>query len=128
MEAEAMMTGKVTANDEAILQLSVRGPEGLEQEIETIIDTGYNGFLTLPTNLIANLNLVWRRRERALLADGSETFFDLYEATVVWDGNPRRVAADAVDADSLLGMSLLRGYEMTIQVINGGEVTIKPLQ
>jgi clan AA aspartic protease len=92
-----------------------------------VIDTGFDGTLILPPALIATLGLVWRRRGRALLADGSESLFDSYEAIVVWDGEPRRIAVDEADIDPLVGMSLLHGYELTVQAIEGGTVIIQPL-
>jgi clan AA aspartic protease len=122
-----MITGVVTAYRQAVIRLTVRGPDGREQEIEAVIDTGFDGSVTLPATLIATLGLVWRRRGRALLADGSESLFDIHEATVVWDGQPRRVAVDAADTDPLVGMSLLYGYELIVQAMDGGSVIIKPL-
>jgi len=63
----------------------------------------------------------------ALLADGTTSLFDIYEATVLWDGTPRRVAVDAADIDPLVGMRLLDGYELTVQAIVGGQVRIQAL-
>jgi clan AA aspartic protease len=122
-----MITGSVNAHREPILRLTVRGAAGQELEVEGVIDTGFSGSISLPSALIATLGLAWRRRGRALLADGSESVFDIYESTVVWDGQPRRVAVDAADTDPLIGMSLLYGYELTIHAIAGGSVTIKEL-
>jgi clan AA aspartic protease len=122
-----MITGVVTASRQAIIRLTVRGPEGQEQEIDAVIDTGFDGILTLPPSLIATLGLVWRRRGRALLADGSESLFDIYETIVIWDGEPRRIAVDEADIDPLIGMSLLYGYELIVQAIQGGTVIIQPL-
>lgn len=42
-----MMTGIVTVNREAVFVLEVQDVNGVVQEIETVVDTGYNGFLTL---------------------------------------------------------------------------------
>ncbi len=92
-----------------------------------MIDTGFDGSLTLPPTLIAVLELPWRRRGRALLADGNESVFDIYEATVMWDGIPRRISVDEVDITPLVGMALLYGYELTVQIVEGGSVLIKPL-
>jgi len=39
-----MMTGVVTAEREAALRLTIRGPQGQEQEVEAVIDTGSTGF------------------------------------------------------------------------------------
>jgi len=122
-----MITGVVTASRQAIIRLTVRGPEGQEQEIDAVIDTGIDGILTLPPSLITTLGLVWRRRGRALLADGSESLFDIYETIVIWDGEPRRIAVDEADIDPLVGMPLLYGYELIVQAIQGGTVIIQPL-
>ncbi|NOT54433.1 MAG: clan AA aspartic protease [Deltaproteobacteria bacterium] len=122
-----MITGQVNANREAIIPLTVHGTQSQTRDIEVIIDTGFDGFLTLPPSLIDTFALPWRRRGRAVLADGSESLFDVYEATVMWDGNLRRVTVDSVDVAPLIGMALLDGYEMTIQAVRGGNVVITVL-
>jgi len=122
-----MITGVVTPFYQATIGLLVRGPTGQAQELEAVIDTGFDGALTLPSANIIALGLPWRRRGRALLADGTESVFDIYEATVMWDGILRRVAVDAADIAPLIGMRLLDGYELTIQATVGGQVTIKAL-
>ncbi|WP_179130992.1 hypothetical protein [Candidatus Entotheonella palauensis] len=45
----------------------------------------------------------------------------------MWDGALRRLAVDAAETDPLVGMSLLYGYELTIQVQEGGRVIIQAL-
>lgn len=105
----------------------VSGPQGQEREIEAVIDTGFTGSLSLPPAIIAALGLPFRRRGRALLADGSETLFDIHEATVAWDGSSRRVSVAAADADPLIGMALLEGYELKIRVVVGGSILIEAL-
>ena len=122
-----MITGIVTAQREAIVLLKVRGPAGQEEEVEAVIDTGFDGFLSLPPALIARLQLAWRRRGRALLADGSESVFDIHEGRVLWDGQLVRVAIDAADMVPLSGMSLLEGFELTVQVRTNGRVTLMAL-
>ncbi len=62
-----------------------------------------------------------------MLADGSNSVFDIYEAAVTWDGRPRRIAVDEADCAPLVGMSLFYGYELTVQVVDGGSVVIRPL-
>ena len=122
-----MIIGVVNASHEATIRLVVRGASGQEYEIEAIIDTGFTGFLTLPPALIASLGLAWRGLEQVGLGDGSPQLFDVYAATVIWNGQARTVEIDAADTDPLVGMGLIYGYELRIQVINGGTVTIEVL-
>jgi clan AA aspartic protease len=122
-----MISGVVTAEREAIILLVVHGAAGQEEKVPAVIDTGFDGSLSLPSATIARLGLAWRRRGGALLADGSESIFDIYEAVVMWDGRPLRIAVDAADMLPLVGMSLLDGHELTIQVRPNGGVTITPL-
>ena len=104
-----MITGTVNADYEAVIRLFVQGPAGPAHEVDAIIDTGFNGFLTLPPALVTALGLIRRSCGRALLANGSEELFDIYGVTVLWDGQQRYVEADAVDTTPLVGMSLLDG-------------------
>jgi clan AA aspartic protease len=120
-----MISGLVTGDGQAVIHLTVRGPTGQEQDIEAVIDTGFDGWLSLPSSLIASLNLVWRQRGRAVLADGSESVFDIYEGAVFWDGQARRIPVHEAETTPLVGMSLLQGYELNVQVEPGGKVTIR---
>lgn len=120
-----MISGSVNANREARVRLFLRGPGGQEREVEAMVDTGFNGFLTLPSAFIAALELPRIGRGRALLADGREEVFDIYEATLIWDGVERRVEADGADTDFLLGMALLDGCDMRLDASIGGKITIK---
>jgi predicted aspartyl protease len=71
--------------------------------------------------------LDWHSIGEALLADGSERHFDIYAAEVAWGGNWRRVLVSAVGDEVLLGMRLLAGHELRVQVVDGGVVEIVPL-
>jgi clan AA aspartic protease len=112
---------------EPLIRRTVRGSRGRQQQIEAVVDSGYTGWLTLPPAVIIALNLRWRSFGRGTLADGSVSLFDVYQARVEWDGRVRRVLVDEFDATPLVGVSLLRGYELKIQVRAQGKVTIKRL-
>jgi predicted aspartyl protease len=73
-----MITGIFNAEFEPIIPLSVCGYDGKIYPQNAIIDTGFNGWLSLPPNLINQLNLKWKRRGRAILGDGSECVFNIY--------------------------------------------------
>ncbi len=52
-----MITGVVNTDYEAVISLQVQGPSGQEREVNAVIDTGFNGFLTLPPILVTALGL-----------------------------------------------------------------------
>jgi clan AA aspartic protease len=121
-----MITG-VVQSGEGRIRLKVKGRQGREQEVEAVIDTGYTASLTLPPALIQALGLPWQTVDRFKLADGSICILDVYEAKAVWDGKVRRILVDEADAEPLVGMRLLRGHELKMQVRSRGKVTIKRL-
>ena len=122
-----MIIGVVNAHTEATIRLPVRAADGREQAIEVILDTGFNGSLTLPPARIASLGLQWRTRGLVMLANGTEDHCDIYAATIIWDGRRRNILVEAADTDPLVGMALLDGHDVHMQVIEGGSVVIEPL-
>ena len=120
-----MISGTVNARHEAVVPLVVCNAAGEQRRIEAILDTGFTGSLTLPPELIAELNLPWRSCSNAILANGNSEQFDIHAATVLWDGVPRRVLAQAIDNAPLLGMALLVGHDLHVRVLAGGDVRIE---
>ncbi|MGK7876742.1 MAG: clan AA aspartic protease [Xenococcaceae cyanobacterium] len=121
-----MMQGYVNENCEAVISVVVKNGSKLKS-INAVIDTGFTGFLSLPTAIIAELDLLWSYCDRGTLGDGSETLFDIYDAMVIWDGQYREIEINAAETDPLVGMSLLRGYRLKIDAIQGGLVNISAL-
>lgn len=121
------MMGIVNSSREAIIQLAVLGENNQRQSIKAVIDTGYTGFLTLPSAIITTLGLTWYMQEEGILGNGSLCLFNVFEATIIWDGNLKSIEVYESETDPLVGMALLEGYELNIQGFAGGLVTIKPL-
>jgi len=122
-----MMMGSVNSRREAVIQFVVLGENHQRQAIKAVIDTGYTGFLTLPSAIISKLGLTWYMQEEGILGDGSLFMFNVFEATVIWDGQIKSIEINESETDPLVGMGLLDGYELNIQGFAGGLVTIKPL-
>ncbi len=123
-----MIEGFVNANYEPVVTLSLQGPSGNARDIEAVVDTGFNGFLTLPPPLVAELELTFQSEGTAILANGSEEAFGVYGVTMLWDGRPRYVDADAVGPTPLIGMLLLAEHDLSIRVRDGGAVAIRPAE
>jgi clan AA aspartic protease len=122
-----MIYGVVNLRREATLPLVIRNSNGQAQAIDTVIDTGFSGFLSLPSAIITTLDLPWSASDIATLGDGSETLFDLYTATVIWDGQYREIYIAESETEPLLGMALLYGYRLQVDTIEGGIVKIEAL-
>ncbi|MBW4470018.1 MAG: clan AA aspartic protease [Stenomitos rutilans HA7619-LM2] len=123
-----MMHGVVSLSCEAIISLVVSNTNRQTRLINAVVDTGYTGFLSLPREIIVALNLSWTGIDRGTLGDGSEVTFEVYAATVIWDGQYRNIPVNEAETDPLVGMSLLYGYDLYIRAVEGGNVTIKPTE
>ncbi|MEM9217051.1 MAG: clan AA aspartic protease [Cyanobacteria bacterium P01_F01_bin.150] len=121
-----MMQGHVNQQCEAVISVAVQGGDKIKS-INATIDTGFNGFLTLPIAIITELGLSWNYRDRAALGDGSETLFDVYKVEVIWNGEYRELEVNAVKTEPLLGMRMLKGYRLQADTIEGSWVTIEIL-
>jgi clan AA aspartic protease len=123
-----MITGWVNTRMEGVIRLMVRGPDGQRRRITAVIDTGYNGALTLHPDVIADLGLPWNDSDPVALGDGTTIECDVFLGTVVWDRRPMSILVDEADTTPLLGMGLLQGFELKINVERRGRVTIRPLR
>ena len=119
------MEGAVNARLEAIINVALIGSAGQTREVAAVVDTGFNGFLTLPPTLVADLGLPVVGDGEAVLADGSAAVFDVHSVTVIWDGQPRTVEIGAVGGEPLVGMALMEDHDLSIQVREGGRVVVQ---
>jgi clan AA aspartic protease len=122
-----MIVGQVNSEREAIVELVVIGNNNLAKTIHAVIDTGYTGFLTLSPALTLELQLTWYMQQQGMLGDGSVRLFNVYEASIIWDGQERAIEVNEADADCLVGMGLMEGYELVIRNVPGGVVTLSSL-
>src|SRR5205809_551473 len=122
-----MIRGVVDSRRVAHVQLWVRGPAGAELDVDTLVDSGFTSSLALPAATVAALGLARRRGGTGVLADGSIHQFDIYSAEVAWDGGWRPVLVYATGDAPLLGMRLMAGHRLQIDVVPGGAVEIAQL-
>ncbi len=122
-----MISGFVRNGAEAVVGVVLRDANGQQQEIEAVIDTGFTNYLTLPYSVVSSLGLSWQGQQLGSLADGSEHLFDYYAAAIVWDNRPIVIPVNAINSEPLVGMALMEGYRLDIEVVNGGVVSLEPL-
>ena len=122
-----MISGTVTPFREAIVRLKVLSASGQAVDLEAVVDTGFTDFLTLPLSLIQSLQLPKVGSTRVVLADASEADLDVYLADVVWDNQTITISVMSAEGDPLIGMSLLHGFNLSIDVVDGGTVAVTKL-
>ena len=120
-----MISGSVNTQLEIVILLSIQDGAGNIFQLETMLDTGFTGSLTLPPSVISALGLPWHSRGDAILADGSIHQLEVYLATVIWDGVPKQTLVQAIDNVPLLGMSLLVDHDLRVRVQIGGAAEIE---
>ena len=122
-----MIAGHVTPELEARLPLSILAADGPWQELEVVIDTGFNGHLTLPSAVISELGLTFHSHTLVELGDGSEIILARSEGLVRWHDAERDVTVLSADGGPLVGMALLADSRMTIDVVSDGDLQVIPL-
>lgn len=121
------MRGVVNARREATLSIWVGNGKKRSHRIDAVIDTGFSGYLTLPSILIQSLELSWNAVDRMTLGDGREAIFDVYGATIQWNGQRRDVDVAESETDPLIGMALLYQCRLQVDAVVGGLVTVEAL-
>ncbi len=66
-----MIHGVVSRNREATISLVIVNESRQTKLINAVIDTGYTGFLSLPSEIITELNLSWTGIDRGTLGERS---------------------------------------------------------
>lgn len=121
-----MIRGRVERR-EAWITLEILDHAGTPHSLDDVVDTGYDGMLTLPSRWIAVIQPEYAGTRRGTLADGSSVALTVYLATIVWHGRERVILVAPTKDVPLAGMALLEGSRVTIDVAQEGPVLIEEL-
>jgi len=108
-------------------KLTLPGRDGAFK-VDFIIDTGFDGDLSLPPSLANYLNTEIAGRQSLSMADGTMVFSPYYRIMIEdWDGEMRLTEVLLLDGHPLLGVNLLTGYLLQMEITEGGVVEIEQL-
>ncbi|MCY7275323.1 MAG: clan AA aspartic protease [Phormidesmis sp. CAN_BIN44] len=93
-------------------------------EIECVVDTGFEGFLTLPTAIIIDLGLPYIAPIDANLADNSRITTNVHQGIILWNGLERVIPILSMGRRPLIGTALLEDYHLSIDFCESGTVLI----
>ncbi len=121
-----MIIGSINADREAVLPVVIHDGTGT-QDYEAVIDTGFNGYLTLSSAEIVKLNLPFQSQVVVTLGEGTQANLREFLATVEWDGQARDILVLEAEGDPLVGMALLYGFDVWLRVLDGGHVRVEAI-
>ena len=110
-----------------LVSVTFRLPNRPDIQIDFVVDTGFEGALTLPSNAVTELGLLPLGQINANLADDSSAKVDVFRATILWHGQETPVALLAMGRRPLLGTALLDGFNLNADFEDNGTVILKRL-
>ena len=121
-----MPSGFFTSDFEPAIELEVIGPDGA-RSFDAVIDTGFNGGITLPIDWIEDLGLSQAGDEQMVLADGSLTAAPLFDAYVILNETAYDVVVAGASGKPLAGTNLFRGFSLYVEFQANGPVELERL-
>ncbi len=118
-----MIVGQVRHNLPRVT-LALPGRNG-DIMVEFVFDTGFNGELVLPRQIVRDLSAARATQRPVVLADGFERDAPQCFIELNWNEEPRKTEIFVMDGRPLLGNGLLEGCSVNIDMVNGGEVIIE---
>jgi clan AA aspartic protease len=118
-----MIQGRVR-DGRASLPITFRLSNQPDFQIEFVVDTGFNDYLTLPPQAISAMNLPQYSNTPVRLADGTETMLSIHSATIIWDEVELLVPVLAAGVKPLIGTALMDGYHLSIYFQIDGAVNL----
>ena len=101
--------GRFNERREMLLDIQISGGAAANplMQVSVVVDTGFDGFLALPPEMIRDIGLVDKGNGRITLADGTERMIPTYDIVVLWNGRMLDGTAIELPGAPLAGMRLL---------------------
>lgn len=122
-----MIRGRVSQDLQVVVEVTLIGNAGQRLSAETVLDTGFQGYLVLTPDVIRELGLQYPEQDTFVLASGEEVDFNSYIATAVWHDRLRLVIVLEAESTPLMGTFLLRGSRVVLEMEAGGGASVEEL-
>lgn len=122
-----MLRGRLREDGQAVVELEVVCSDGSRRPISAVIDTGFNGQVSLARHVVDTLDLplTYEGTVEVELASGTVVDEDVYSGPIRFDGHERQVEILLTDAeDTLIGTGLLTGKVLLVNFVTR-EVTVR---
>jgi clan AA aspartic protease len=112
-----MLQGRLREDEQAVVQLEVVCRDGSSHLVAAVIDTGFNGQVSLSRQVANELDLLltYEGTVEMELASGTVVEEDVYSGTIRFDGQELAAEIILTDAeDTFIGTGLLTGKVLLI--------------
>ena len=120
-----MKIGEITGQIDGLsprVAITVTGNGDSPKSYSALLDTGFDGALSIGLADASELGLRFIRDQVVVLADGSEKVSSLFAGKVYFAGDWREVPVNATGDDATIGMQLLYGASIRVDVVLNGDV------
>ena len=126
------ISGKLNDHLLPIVPVGVRTEDNTLQDIDLLLDTGFNGDICLQAALLDHYRLATQPDRKSLTPqEALKTYSSLssdapYKSELLWKGHPRPASLRLMKGGSfcgMLGTELLLYHRVTIDVVEGGMVS-----
>ena len=121
------MRGEITPDRQAVVGVVLKTIGGDDVFVDAVVDTGFTESLLVPREIIEECGFEYAEDIDFLMGNGVSDLLPAFRGTMVWHGGEIDLFVVASEAGPLLGMRLLEGSRLSMDVLDGGSVTIQPL-
>lgn len=122
-----MIAGHINANRELVMPIRLLDANQHVHRLEAVVDTGFEGDLSLPPDRIRDLGLRFVQHIDMVVATGRTFRVNSYYGIAIWRGERRPIRILEAEGRPLIGVNLLWGSLLTAEMTDNGAVTIGPL-
>ncbi len=122
-----MVVGEISPNKEIIVVVSIRDDIGEFHAIQSVLNTGFGGYITLSASAIEMLGLTYLNNIDFVLAGDEPSRLRAYKGIVEWHGVLVTLIVLEVEGQTNIGMRLLYGSDLHAHLVNGGFATLATL-
>ena len=103
------IAGRFSERGEMLLDIQISSGAAAAplMRVSAVVDTGLEGFLALPPEMIRALELPYKGNRDIVLADGTQRTIPLYDGVVLWNDQTLDGTVFELSGDPLAGMELL---------------------
>ena len=109
----------------ATVEVEIRWSASHSRTFEALLDTGFNGSVSLPTKVVEEVGLPLVTERTVTLGDASDLRVRVHAGYIRFADDWHRCPVLATGDIPLVGMQLLEGLKVCFESVEGGDIEIE---